>query len=356
MGGVLSRSQKMFSLLLLPSAALAWAPAPGIPLERQIPVNRQTTGAGSGSGSGCDFEPWTQECNATQIWCDSGYYNDYTCWYGNYCLDQVSSWDGCPGVCHMPCNWDTEEYCDMGLDSNGCWLGNYCMPIESGGCPSTTGSGSDYGSGASGAGTCFEPYTQECNSTEIHCDAGYDSDFCWYGNYCINQVNEWDGCHGVCSVNCNWETEDWCDMGTDLNGCWMGNWCQDKSMGGCPAPIGGSELNSGEDICAHMTYTEECSDSQISCDSGYSNEGCWFGNYCIDTINSWDNCPGMCSTMCNWETENWCDMGIDANGCWMGNWCQDMSLGECPQVTMVSKRGAMEKMRALAAKAKAIGN
>ena len=127
----------------------------------------------------------------------------------------------------------------MGLDSNGCWLGNYCMPIESGGCPSTTGavtlsrnmkrtlrmttknktdtdnklglvtrakkwdrgifsfrcptsrsdfemtnkinndklkknlfvkpltktlpllgSGSDYGSGASGAGTCFEPYTQ----------------------------------------------------------------------------------------------------------------------------------------------------------------------------------------------------
>merc|ERR1711978_634331 len=273
MGGVLSRSQKMFSLLLLPSAALAWAPAPGIPLERQIPVNRQTTGAGSGSGSGCDFEPWTQECNATQIWCDSGYYNDYTCWYGNYCLDQVST-------------WDTEEYCDMGLDSNGCWLGNYCMPIESGGCPSTTGSGSDYGSGASGAGTCFEPYTQECNSTEIHCDAGYDSDFCWYGNYCINQVNEWDGCHGVCSVNCNWETEDWCDMGTDLNGRWMGNWCQDKSMGGCPAPIGGSELNSGEDICAHMTYTEECSDSQISCDSGYSYEGCWFGNYCIDSVNS----------------------------------------------------------------------
>ena len=27
----------------------------------------------------------------------------------------------------------------MGLDDNSCWLGNYCMPIESGGCPSTTG-------------------------------------------------------------------------------------------------------------------------------------------------------------------------------------------------------------------------
>ena len=33
-----------------------------------------------------------------------------------------------------------------------------------------------------------------------------------------------------------------------------------------------------------------------------------------------------------------------------------LTPGECPQVTMVSKRGAMEKMRALAAKAKAIGN
>ena len=35
--------------------------------------------------------------------------------------------------------FDGQEYCDMGLDSNGCWLGNYCMTIESGGCPSTTG-------------------------------------------------------------------------------------------------------------------------------------------------------------------------------------------------------------------------
>ena len=104
-----------------------------------------------------------------------------------------------------------------------------------------------------------------------------------------------------------------------------------------------------------------------------------FGNYCIDSVNSWDNCPGeknrklqklwvihfcqyflfigMCSTMCNWETENWfvffllnfiilvptcplarCDMGVDANGCWMGNWCQDMSLGEIyVQKTMFQK-------------------
>merc|ERR1712173_58069 len=354
MGGVLSRSQKMFSLLLLPSAALAWAPAPGIPLERQIPVNRQTTGAGSGSGSGCDFEPWTQECNATQIWCDSGYYNDNQCWYGNYCLQQVNEWDGCPGVCHMPCNWDTQEYCDMGMDSNGCWLGNYCMDFATGGCPAMTGSGSnDYGSNDySGSGSsCFEAYTMECNSTEIYCDAGMDSEGCWYGNYCINQVNEWDGCHGVCGMNCNWETEDWCDMGTDSAGCWMGNWCQDKSMGGCPPPMGGSEMNSGEDICAHMTWTEECGSSQISCDSGYSNEGCWFGNYCIDSVNSWDSCPGMCSTMCNWDTEEWCDMGVDSNGCWMGNWCQDMSLGGCPDVTMVSKRGFMEKKKAMAHRA-----
>merc|ERR1719237_2014506 len=67
------------------------------------------------------------ECNATEIWCDSGYYNDNQCWYGNYCLQQVNEWDGCPGVCHMPCNWDTQEYCDMGMDSNGCWLPR-CLP------------------------------------------------------------------------------------------------------------------------------------------------------------------------------------------------------------------------------------
>ena len=91
---------------------------------------------------------------------------------------------------------------------------------------SIPGSGSnDYGSSGSGSGSCFEPYTmvsfgskslylifcvlfrryryiyisnrdslyllcvvQECNATEIHCDAGMDSEGCWYGNYCINQV------------------------------------------------------------------------------------------------------------------------------------------------------------------------
>merc|ERR1712109_199400 len=83
------------------------------------------------------------------------------------------------------------------MDSNNCWLGNYCQSIESGGCPSTTASGSDDGTSTF---TCFEPYYQDCNSTEIACDAGMDSDGCWYGNYCISQVNEWDGCHGVCSL------------------------------------------------------------------------------------------------------------------------------------------------------------
>ena len=97
-----------------------------------------------------------------------------------------------------------------------------------------------------------------------------------------------------------------------------------------------------------MIFLQECNGDQISCDSGYSNEGCWwekaniiksiynlkthyitplrdvgrpnaksvndfcisrvlllckscfffcskfrFGNYCIDSVNSWDNCPGM---------------------------------------------------------------
>merc|ERR1712193_318936 len=235
--GESDRGRKMFALLILPSAALAWRPAPGIPLERQLPANRQTTGSGSGSGTACDYDPWTQECNGTEIWCDSGYYTGTSgdqCWYGNYCLQLVNEWDGCPGICHTPCNWDAEDYCDMGMDENNCWMGNWCQDESLGGCPSHTGSGSSDYSGSTS--TCAEAYTQECNSTELYCDAGMDSEGCWYG-------------------------------------CWMGNWCQDKSMGGCPPPMGGSELNSGEDICAHMTYTEECSNSQISCDSGYSYEG-----------------------------------------------------------------------------------
>merc|ERR1712192_229721 len=48
------------------------------------------------------------------------------------------------------------------------------------------------------------------------------------------------------------------------------------------------------------------------------------------------------------DTEEWCDMGTDANGCWMGNWCQPMEQGGCPDVNMVSKRGAMEKKQAMA--------
>merc|ERR1712217_1024646 len=71
----------------------------------------------------------------------------------------------------------------------------------------------------------------------------------------------------------------------------------------------------------------------------------------------------MCSMNCNWDTEEWfvferrfvltscllcrCDMGVDSNGCWLGNYCQDINAGGWPVMT---KRGSMEKLRALAAK------
>merc|ERR1719466_726587 len=100
----------MLFALLFPSAALAWRPAPGIPLERQLPENRQTF-SGSGSGA-CDFDPNIRECNGTEIWCDIGYYSD-GCWMGNYCLPQVLE-DGCPGICHENCNWETQDWCDIG--------------------------------------------------------------------------------------------------------------------------------------------------------------------------------------------------------------------------------------------------
>merc|ERR1712203_667312 len=136
--GESDRGRKMFALLILPSAALAWRPAPGIPLDRQLPANRQTTGSGSGSGAACDYDPWTQECNGTEIWCDSGYYTGTSgdqCWYGNYCMQLFSH--GCPGICHTPCSW--------------------CQDKSLGGCPSHTGSGSSDYSGSTSTKKCICP-------------------------------------------------------------------------------------------------------------------------------------------------------------------------------------------------------
>merc|ERR1712172_447098 len=102
----------------------------------------------------------------------------------------------------------------------------------------------------------FEPDNQACNETEINCNAGFDSMGCSYGNYCIQKVNEYDGCSGVCGQICNYETEDWCDMGNDSTGCWLGNWCQDKSEGGCPVPQYGSEMASGYGLSEGATVME----------------------------------------------------------------------------------------------------
>merc|ERR1711863_170741 len=219
-----------FALLVFPSAALAWRPAPGIPLERQIPAHLIASEA-EFEATGCAFLPDHRECNGTETWCSIGYYSD-GCWMGNYCLPQVLE-DGCPGICPEDYNWETQDWCDMGMDSNNCWLGNWCQYLISGGCPAGSSYYDNYDYG-SGSGSCdFEAYTQECNSTEIYCDAGNDGQGCWLGNYCVAQV-ESDGCPGMCSQSCDWNNEDWCDMGVDSNGCWLGNYCQDIAQGGCP--------------------------------------------------------------------------------------------------------------------------
>jgi len=354
-------------LLLITPLTLAWRPAPGIPLERQLPAPKSRQGWSSGYGDDeCDYEPYYQTCNETEIWCDGGYYNGNSCWFGNYCLQQVSDYDGCPGVCHTPCNWETEDFCDMGYKTFGqleCWVGNWCQSKSLGGCPSVGyydydyygyggyggyggyegyGGYGGYGEAYGPVSSCYDKaHLQECSHNEIYCDAGYDSLGCWYGNYCIQEVNDY-GCYGVCGQNCNYETEDWCDIGFDSNGCWMGNWCQDKSEGGCPPAHYGSETATGygfgsgsaEDVCAHVTtWHETCNGNQTSCDLGYSPEYCWYGNYCVDIVD-YSGCPGVCGTMCDWRTEEWCDLGFDGQeglgwsgeGCWMGNWCNPIGL------------------------------
>merc|ERR1711997_1385774 len=86
---------------------------------------------------------------------------------------------------------------------------------------------------------------------------------------------------------------------------------------------------SGEDVCAHVdTWHETCNGNQTSCDLGYSPEHCWYGNYCVESVDHY-GCPGVCQTPCDWTTEEWCDLGFDGqegygwagDGCWLGNWC-----------------------------------
>merc|ERR1719334_1576780 len=367
--------QLLLLISLLVSQALAgWRPIPG------VPANRLLTRFSSNSTE-CPYEPYTMECNETQSYCDSGYYNNGSCWNGNYCVDEIQSWDGCPGVCSTNCNWETEDFCSYEYDSDGCWMGNWCQDKSLGGCPepedeseiTSMGSGAESFTG-SGSSACYEPYTQECNATELYCDSGISPEGCWHGNYCLQQIQEWDGGPGVCATNCNWETEDWCSYDYDSDGCWMGNWCQDKSLGGCPEPTSGSGIDNtgfGSAAC-YDPYVQTCNDTEISCDSGMSLEGCWYGNYCIlkewegcpgvcstpcnpDTelycdsgsspegcwygnhciqkVYEWDGCPGVCGANCNWETEDLCDQGTDTDGCWLGNWCQDKAMGGCPNIT-----------------------
>merc|ERR1712152_100341 len=89
---------------------------------------------------------------------------------------------------------------------------------------------------------------------------------------CINQVNEWDGCHGVCSMNCNWETEEWGDMGVDSNGCWLGNYCQDINAGGCPAMTKRGSMEKLRALAARTDRSASGSGYSAS-GSGYSASG-----------------------------------------------------------------------------------
>ena len=134
----------------------------------------------------------------------------------------------------------------MGMDSNNCWLGNYCQDKSSGGCPAglntpdqlfsdpkqshvaelynlfcqnmfivqfqvlasmttpimtimaimTMALALTHAMKLTPRSDLAQPLfhdmvynnIQECNSTEIYCDAGNDGQGCWLGNYCKAQV------------------------------------------------------------------------------------------------------------------------------------------------------------------------
>merc|ERR1712102_131124 len=101
------------------------------------------------------------------------------------------------------------------------------------------------------------------------------------------------------------DTEVRCDNGMDQDGCWKGDYCMPEgSM--CPP-------------ACHTPAPAECSGNDVRCDSGTS-AGCWMGDYCLPEGSM---CPHACNTPAPSQcmiTDVRCDNGMNY-GCWEGDSC-----------------------------------
>ena len=121
------------------------------------------------------------------------------------CWSQVNEWDGCPGMCHMPCNYDTEV-------SSKQLLGNQEKNYD------------DNDDHALQLG-----HPGDCNPHIIGRSR--------WGFTTVTMVVKSQWWLQLWQHELRW-LQEWCDMGMDSNNCWLGNYCMDIAAGGCPAMTG----------------------------------------------------------------------------------------------------------------------
>jgi len=196
---------------------------------------------------------------------------------------------------------------------------------------------------------------QFTTGNEMRCSGYWDQDTgCQLGaDYCVpyeydnymNYAKELGApelCYGRCDYPCNWPEE---------ISCW-------NHGDGCGYPyclhVGNSNFTdqepavrqfmngNGDDTCYDVCPTK-CSQFDLECDSGYDQNGCWMGGYCIPVATNngaGGKCPGVCYTPCDWAAGETSCPSFTEDGCFAGNTCEmpdARSACEEPAVRMDSE-------------------
>ena len=208
----------------------------------------------------CPEEVWIP-CGADEMSCDN--YDNNWCRLGNYCQPNQYS-----NVCKEPCPTIESEECMEGMLScegdtiKGCKQGDYCM------WPASWGEGSEC------PVVCNEPAPAICNPTEVRCDRGTTTagkdEFCWQGDYCLPEgsICPWymQYCYVPKPITCDGDYSVKCEKWH--GGCKNYEWCMANGS-----------------VCPPSCKIEEpaiCnSKTDVVCDNGYDENGCWLGESCL---------------------------------------------------------------------------
>ena len=199
---------------------------------------------------------------------------EYDC-HGDCCDQEIlSRADGeeqrCPGW------YNPDTWCQESPD--------YCMPL-------TYDNSYRYAPSLGAAEECYLECPPQCGYNEMTCYGKYD-----------------DGCdHSYCMPKNGWNT----------------TYGDDYPQARQSFDYGNYDGNYGNDSCP-MTCPTLCSELDIACPIGWDENGCSWGEYCIQAMYPLGEieCPGVCATPCDWGSgEITCPI-FSEDGCYIGNTCQ----------------------------------